>query len=934
MCVTNIYGLIDGDFSKEIYFDVSDNWQTLNDPELRFVMNPALHDVDLNQAALDIQDAASVQLANTVQQPTVQIGYWGHQYFELVPDDYIEYDFAAKHTYENSSAGDLELNSNDPNMPALATGTVSLATDGFSISTIPGQEFELMTMSQGGIHYNYNEGVGIIPLYPPTTGIGTTDSELIEHWLNDNDFTAFASENINLSSDLSEVAKTPPNMNRPFVVSLRGMHSSLDDFKIVVKGKFNALKKMDIGNKTYDNIAIPLTYPDATNTYVADPVGIGLNNQYSSFFETTVSVDPPLSLLTGVDIYSRTAGDNFSNYRGIDFSGLNPINNITGNYLDTYYTIFQLFEKGITTQLTLYDMLPVISRMDERKFDTDSETGQIYEKTVGSSYPLPVANLVIFDDTAPQFPGIEIVDIYNINDMRIWNALGDTIRPDEFLAYNFNNPLDPPDLNGQQWTGFYGAEYQEYNQDWYNMGGFPHLAGNQNGGNGFFDTTFADITNPIIYRKTETVFRDNVAEMKSLSESRVPVGPGNGPDVFYDWTIEELNEMNEFTLLRLGAVTATDDTLNLAILPLSTDEDYGSLTADLFETSVGVNPLFYIRNPREDHITSRRWGAYGRGIDDPIDTLVLVVDFDAIKYHMSDMPITKYFVDAPVKQRGNCGLGGENLLSVTAPGENSYTWQADWELTVTPSEYNEENASGGTSEYGTLWTQEVFYAPFSGDANGDGCVTVSDLIEFLGVYEQSADVSPTATAMDLNCDGVVTTSDLLVLLAIFGTCIEDVVGISEMPDLVGDRVRFYFDNDWENEHAEYDIINDYDGWTAAQRLFLNQYPALRRITVVDDLGMVIESQDDSRSDWFQDVTPSYKIKLRSKFPTSAQLDTTSARINSGLSNFDTPAYRIYIEWYEPVDDFPGIDETITHVCLGCTENPNARFTTRPTFVAN
>lgn len=932
MCVTNVSGVIDGYLSKEIYFDVSDNWQTLNDPELRFVMNPALYEVDLHQAALDIQAATTVQLANSVQQPTVQIGYWGHQYFELVPDDYVEYDFAADHTYENSSAGDLEISPDTPNLPRLVHGTVSLATDGFSVSDVLNQEFEVKTMSQGAMHYNYNEGVGILPILPPTVNVGTTDAELMEYWLNNEDITGFANSEIGLNSDLSEVAKTPIGMNRPFVVSLRGMHNTLDDFEITVTGRFQTSFTMAVGNDAYDNFSVGVPYPNATATYNANPVELELDQQYSAFFENTVTLDPPLSLLTGVDVYSRTGGDDFSNYRGIDMSGLNPINNNTGNYLDTYFTLFQLFGLGIGTQLTLYDMVPIISRMDERKFDTDSETGLIYEKTVGASYPLPVANLVIFDDTAPQYPGIEVVDIYNISDMRIWNALGDTIRPDEMLAYNFNNPLNPQELNGIEFP--YGAGFETFDQDWYNKGGYAHTGGGQYGGNELFDTVFADMTNPVIYRKTDMVFRDNVAEMKSIAESRVPVGPGNGPDVFYDWSIEELNDMNEFSLLRLGAVTSNEDTLNLAILPLSTDVSYGSLTADLFETSVGVNPMCYIRNPREDYITSRRWGAYGRNINDPMDTLTLVVDFDAIKYHTSGMPIVKYFIDAPVKQRGNCGLNGENLVSITSPGSNQYTWEDTWELEVTPSEYSEPNPDSPTNEYGTLWTQEFFYTPFGGDVNGDGCVTVADLIVLLGLFDTPADASPVATALDLNCDGNITTSDLLAFLASFGTCIEDVVGINEMPDIVEERIEYYFVNDWNNNHVEYDIINDYPGFTAAQRQFLNEYPRQKRISIVDDLGMVIKRKEDDRLFWWQDVAPDYKIQLQSKFPTSAQLDTTSARINTGISDFDTPSYRIYVEWYDPVTGFPGIDGKISHICLGCTEDPNALFTTRPTFVAN
>lgn len=927
IAVTDIDGAIEGTLQKEVYFDVSDTWQSLSqfNKELRFVFNPGMYNVDLHKVALDIQAAATVPLAFGNSEPSVQIGYWGKR------PTFIEtqsmYDFAAIHTYESpSSSFELVGDSN------LFVGEAVLNTDGFVISENVGQEFALRTNSMAGNFYNYNEGVSILPIYPPTEDIGTSDEALLNHWFNSDDFTGFADETINTTSDISSFSKTPIELDRTFAVSLTGVTNNLGDFKIVVEGKFDSNKFISVQNATISPtlFGVELPYPGATATYIGYPDAYP---EQSLFFESTAIADPPNNLLFGVDLYSRTGADDYSLYRGVDFSGLSVLNNRTGNYLDTYETLFTLLSTALDAQLALFDIAPLIGRQDSRDFKIDADTDKMYESTSGEAFPIPVSNLLIWDDTAPQYPGVEITDFYNIEDMKIFYAIGDTIRPDEMLAYNYNNPCNPQTIEGVGFDNY--ATFQEIGLNWLNKGGVS-TSGAPVGSPPGSDTVYATRTNAPVYRKTEQAYVNNKPVLGSIKEARVPVGPGNvGSTEIYDWTIEELNDMNEFTLLRLAGVTLLGDTLTIAIVPLATDEDYSATDIDLFESSVAVNPIMYLLPPTDVHVMSRKWGSYGRGINDFNDSLQLVIDFEALDFVTNGAnSFSKLFIDAPVKQVGACGLSGDNLVVATSTG-NLYTWAPDFEYEIDMnSTYNMPNESGSSGDYGSGAVVDLYFTTTQADFNGDGCVTTADLLILLGHF--GTNVTPgnfQSVAADLNCDGVISTSDLLIYLGFFGQCGSD----SEVPSeeagtVLEKRVAWYFGNNFDNDHVTYDIIDDYPSFSQSQRDFLNLWPYPGKITVVDDLNMVIADK------WLNGPTTNngvtgYSIELPANMPTSAQLDTTSAKYSVDLPQTD-PSYRIYIEWRDAVRTFPGIPGSINHICLGCKEDPNAIFPLTPTFVAN
>lgn len=930
MCMTKIQGVVDGVLSKEIYFDVSDNWQAQNDDELelRWTFNPGLYDVDLNQVALDVQAATTVQLNNSQQKPSVQIGYWGRR--PTVEDPTSMYPFAAKHRYRTPGFGvPFEADS------GMFYGEAVINHDGLVDSDVSGQTFALRTNSMGGNFYNWNEGVSILPIYPSSNGVGTTDSELFNHWQSNSQFVEFASDEITSTSDLSEYARTTTAMDRSFTVSLKEMNSAIDDFKITIQGRFDADKSISVANATVSQFitSVQIPYPGATATYLGNPDSY---QGVSTFYESTSVLDPPLSLVTNVDLYSRTGNQTYSNYRGLDYSGLSMLNNRSGNILNTYGTLFSLYGTGPSSQLALFDVAPIIGRQDSRNFQIDAQSGRMYEATSGEAYPIPVANLLIWDDTAPEYPGIEVVDFYNIEDMPIFYAIGDTIRPDEMLAYNFNNPADAQSVDGIGFEAY--ATLQEYPYDWYNKGGVPHSGGIRVQGTNVyptFDTVYANFNNNPVYRKTEQVYDNNKPVLKSFKDVRTRVGLGNVNDEKYDWTIEELNDMNEMTLIRLAGTTSEGDTLTMAIVPVATDEDYSASEIDLFETSVAVNPIMYLTAPVGNHVMSRRWGSYGRGINDYNDTLNIVIDFEALDYVTTGSTITKLWIDCPVRQVGSCGLSGNNLVVAVTPGSDLLTWDPDFEYEIPlNSTYSVPNESGGTSEYGRGHLIPIYFRNTMADLNGDGCVTTSDLLVFLGQFGQN--VQPgnfNSTQTDLNCDGQTTTSDMLILLAQFGTCVEDGgTTTGELPGIVRDRAEFY-SSGWDNAHVTYDIIDDYPGFTAEQREFLNLWPWPCRISIVDDLDMVLQQDLHMESPFQNGGRTYYSIRLPEDRPTSAQLDTTSARFDVELPQ-TTPSYRIYIEWLEPVRSFPGIPGVINHICLGCAEDPNAVFPTRPIFVAN
>jgi hypothetical protein len=275
------------------------------------------------------------------------------------------------------------------------------------------------------------------------------------------------------------------------------------------------------------------------------------------------------------------------------------------------------------------------------------------------------------------------------------------------------------------------------------------------------------------------------------------------------------------------------------------------------------------------------------------------------------------------------------LVVAVTPGSDLLTWDPDFEYEIPlNSTYSVPNESGGTSEYGRGHLIPIYFRNTMADLNGDGCVTTSDLLVFLGQF--GTDVEPgnfNSTQTDLNCDGQTTTSDMLILLASFGTCVEDGgTTTGELPGIISERAGFY-SRDWDNDHVTYDIIDDYPGFTAEQREFLNLWPWPCRISIVDDLNMVLQEDYHLESPFQNGGRTYYSIRLPENRPTSAQLDTTSARFDVDLPQ-TTPSYRIYIEWLEPVRAFPGIPEVINHICLGCAEDPNAVFPTRPIFVAN
>jgi len=917
IAVTNINGDIEGRLTKEIYFDVSDNWQDVANAELRFVFNPGLYDVDLHQVALDVQDAATVELSGSNQEPYVQIGYWGRRQGLLV--DETEYDFTALHTYESFNS-DIELSVTNPDDSAFFVGNAVLNADGALETLTPGQEDVNRTTSIGGHFYNWNSGVSILPIYPPTDAVGSSDAQLLQHWFGSEDFIEFQNDQISADSDISSFSKTPQELDRQFIISLTNCYPAIDDFKIEVTGKFDNAKNIALENWALSStISVATPLPGQTYTVLENPDSY---DGVSTFFDATAILNPPLSLLSQADMITHAGGNARSNFRGIDFTGLSPINNRTGNYLNTYQTLFEVFAQGPVTQLALFDMAPIMGRQDARQFTEDSN-GVLVEQTSGFGFPIPVANLLIWDDTAPQFPGVEVVDFYNIEDMDIFYAIGDTIRPDEMLAYNFNNPLDSRNLDGSGYNNL--ANFQEYEVDWYNKNGYDHA-----GGSGIGDTVYATQTNVPAYRRTEQVYVNNKPVLKSFANVRERVGLGNVNNNLYDWTIEELNEMNEMTLIRLAGVTTEDDTLTIAIVPVATDPEYSATGEDLFETSVAVNPIMHLYAPPNSRMTNRKWGSYARGVNDFNDTLRLVVDLDALEFVSGGLQWQELFIDTPVRQVGACGLNGDNLVVIPEDGSaDLLTWNPNFQYPIElDSEYEYEDPESGTTDYGNGKIVDIYFKDVQSDFNGDGCVTVADLIVFLQNFGEEVEQGNfTQVQSDLNCDGNVTTSDMLIMLSHFGTCLsEDDFQSGELPEILAERGIFYMSHN--NDHIPYNIIDDYSGFTNTQREFLREWPAPANISIVDDLNIVVHNKVYSRPGY----NP-YTITLPYQRPTSDQLGGTEARF-SYLSPQTTPGYRIYIEWAQPAP-FPGLDlEYSTHICLGCIEDPEPQFPQVPIFVAN
>lgn len=923
-CITNVDGTINGVITKTVPFHFDNVYDDINNVEVRFPFLPGLYDVDLNQVALDVQAACAVPMELGMDIPDVQISWWHNGETEL---DNM-YGFAVKqHTYHGSPfyipdealVGHLA----DP-YQLSPNGFIKIDSDGDGV-----QDDLYATTSKSGMYYNWDEGVSVIPVYTEDSYYATNLTELRDSWMAAGDIIEFTNPAVLTTTDLGSITRTPQHYNRPFVIGIKDVNPAVTDFSIDIQGRFDETSKSFLlRNKAFTGFANEVNYPGATATYLEYP------SDYSNFYENTSNLNPPLDLLWDTWPY-HVGGLGDSDLRGLDMSGFSIINNTTGNFLNTNLMLLDIYyQSGGNSQLGLYDATPLMAYQNDRVFSPLSsnliDTILLSENQSNYALPRPIFNLMIFDEQAPAYPGLEAVDILGIPGMEVMGALGDSLRPDDFVALNLQNPVDPSELNGVGFTTH--TNQYEYPAEWYHINGQPVA-----GGFSPFDTVYADEPTPFPYEMQGQSYRNNKVNLKSLTTGRTPTGAGNVDPyqgvTFADYSIEELNSFNEFTLIRLAAITTDDDTLTLSVLPISVNPQYSHEGLDVIETTLAPDPAFYFESPLDNHIAARAWGGYARGLGDPLDTITAVFNAGNLEFDLVGLNIAKYILDSPVTQQSNCGLLNKRLMAqidgTTAIGSVE---AANWELELNPAWLEIPLPPGSLFPHERLTGVRInfFYSPLGGDVNLDGCVSASDLLVLLGFFGE--DLPPGAPPVDLNCDGQVTTSDLLILLSSFGLCLDDVTSEAEAPELQTERGQFYSDAR-ETTFPAFDIIDDYDGFTATQRAYLQSVNVPADIYVFDDMGFLLGySRSIPVGPYFTDE-PKLQVKLRDGLPDSDELLTTTAVFNSGIPDYDTPAYRIHVVFDQKIN-MPGFSHPMLDMCLGCTEIPNNPFNTRPQFIAN
>jgi hypothetical protein len=866
--IDNDFGEIDGKITRQVLVSF-DNYTAIDEADgdvLKFLVNSSLASINLDDMVRQIQDS----LAVLGVKPTVQVGWWS----EI--DETDGYGYIANHSYHNSLTSSAALNTN------LHSGDVVRDYNNFIAN--PAADFYNPAIFYN--QYDPSYGVRIIPVYDSGNN---TVSDLVG-----NAQVAALTGGVTTATEAEQdaLATTPGDMFDPLIVNVQGANNAVASMVIEVTGTWKSQAVVGITDEAFDTNNAP-EYPAELSVYYENAATI---------------LNTPTTISYASDIYSKQGSTTTDSYRNIDFTGLGMIHQFDGSQVDMSKVVNLVKNFSPRSARTFYDIKPLVSFMPERLYVADPVTGYSYNTLSGLSYPRKVADYLDFYDHENEM--WRTIDLFNIDGMTHSEAIGDTLEPWDVVGFNHVNHYNIGDYDGGTLNLF--SNSIKVDHSYTNMGGLASIV--------TADTTVY-ANDPIVrsYDIKSDVYDLN---QRSILDYAAGKGVNNYPCSGSDnceFDMAALDAMDEFTLLRLNARTATD-TIALAYLPLAFGPQYsgGALGyLDAFEYSIAPDPAMYLLRQEDGQVGELMFGSYSRNVTDPSDTLYLVVDFDAFSFDLDGTSVLEYYIDSPIGQHPQLSWPAWWHIKAKNPGQNTQRIDPPnfkMPVTNTANTYPAPLNVGGTEDFnGDLI--ELHIRPTYGDFNTDDNITTSDMLLLLSQFGTT--VNDNNMYLDYNNDGVIGQADLLGFLSNFGLMYpDDVYGSDDYMSPEQERIAF-FATKKDNTHNAYDW-RDYPGFSVQQQAYISTCVIRGNYVITDEYGTIVHGGSIRSS-------ADNNIRLPSVLPTSAQL----AASGTGNTLASPVGYQIhlFLDYYL---DLPGLPTPVNYLCLGSNQ-PNDPFTTVPLF---
>lgn len=856
------FGVIEGRITKQVYlsFEDYDNTDQTDGDVQRFVVATGLYDIDVDAMIRQIQDT----LTELTVKPTVQVGWWVER------PDIPQYGYIANHSYHNNVSSSAA--------PANISQSAFVRDYSNLIVTGPDNYYNPAIVYN---QYDVNHGVAVTPVYD--SGNNTLADLLANTQLN----SIQGQQTSATAEELGLISRMPESWKYPMVVNMQNANDTKTSMVLEVTGRWKHEATYTMSNDAYNEAEYP------TNI--------------SPFFQLAAEINTTVDAMYIGDLYSYNAATSVDAYRNIDFTGLNFIHNADGTQIDMQKLNDKLKESAPHAARTYYDIKPLVTFMPERVFATDATSTRSYNTLAGKSHPQTVAAYLDFYDHDNN--EWKTVDIYNIQGIEHPKRIGDTLETNDVIGWNYTNHYFNPEYDGNSFVMYPDLIQPDY--DYSNMGG-PLNTVTQD------TVVWADTPIKRAYDIESDIYDLNKLQLTDYKGgTNVDNFPCDG-SFNCDNTRADIDEMDEFTLLRLAARTSTNDTITISYLPFAYGTEYNANTIDAFEYSIAPNPAMYLLRQDNGRVGSLREGAHSRGVTNAVDTLTLVVDFDAFQFELDGLTISEYFIDSPIGQHPDANFGA--WWHVLARNGTSGSWQQmdqpTFKIPVTNSSVTVDRANDNTGTEtlnGDVIT--LITSPLYGDFNHDFQVTTSDLLIIIGQFGNS--VTDNNLYIDFDNNGTIGASDLQAFLSYYGQSFpNNMYGAEGFLTPLQERIVYLADKK-DNNHISYDW-REYPGFTPQQQAYLSTCLIRGHYAITDEFGTIIHSGS------IIDAADN-NILLPSAAPTTAQLLNS----NTGNDAAASIGYQIHIlsDYYF---DLPGLASPVRYLCLGSTE-PNAPFSTHPVF---
>lgn len=899
--INGVYQMpIEGEVTREMVFDMAVVSETDYDNQrvAQWNFNPGLYDVNMDAVIRQLQDSMGIAYLDGTEKPDIQISYLTKSF-----TDDPEYGYTIQHQYSDFNSGSLQ----DPND---FTDFVKDYEYGAYVANWTAHYDTLGIPSNGPFVFDWDVRQGILPIYRNNDNNAVTFN-------NEEAFTSFL-DGTTIIDEIAqqELATYSKAWAKPMVISVVGADYDKTSCKIEVTGKYDPRKGLTIKNRAaLPNLEVPILFSqdqEQGSTYFARP-------------SLTANSESSMSVLHNAPVSMLDNGEAATLYRGIDMGGFNVLYNRTGNHLVMKGLAKTIRQTNDHAALAFYDVRGMHEYMPDRSWElgyNDPGTSSQWFGNTSALNDMPrVVSQFIQVPTIPSlylgYP-VTLFDIYAIPGLNYHHSVGDTLHANDVIGYNFVNAGDAVDLDGQQIQFSLSASEGRYcYKDRVGPPGstlcqdlpeYPYADEPA----GYDPYPVKPAVKEAGLRTSASVLVGNESDVTAnvFTQEVDLLDPNFTPDADF-W-----NETQSIGLMRFAGITAFDDTVTLAMIPVGYNSNWSDTELDIIERQTMPNSMFYLLNPNYNGWANRRMGAYCRGTDDPFDTITVVINDKAI---VDEGVYTSYIIDCPITQEPNNDWSDNWHFIVSGAGSNQRLDNPDFEIVYNPGPVTITAPYGGNDESFTGQTFDLITSPLYGDYNYDLCVSTSDLLIFLGSFGLSGN-DITLYDADASEDGYIGVADLLQNLQYFGICLDDLVGEPEEWETpINERVKMLHINH-DNDFQTYDIVDDYPGWSASQRAELSAATkALTTIIVSDEFGLHMHAETGRLNDI-------RGLQLDSYLPTSAELANYGG---TGDANYP-PAYQLHIYFRDGIL-FNGSLTTEIHVG---GQEPNAPFPTAPIFTAN